>query len=136
MSPQVCSSFPIRAFPPARRTFSGYKPTGAPTRPFSTLILVPSPPARMDGHVKNISAVSTTSTIVDGTVQQSSASTVVDSPVTLANKCRPLRGPSLNSCQTVIPPEHKYRTLVLCFDGTGDQFCSSVSPFHAGCLPR
>jgi uncharacterized protein (DUF2235 family) len=22
----------------------------------------------------------------------------------------------------VIPPEHPFRTLVLCFDGTGDQF--------------
>ncbi len=27
---------------------------------------------------------------------------------------------------TVIPPSHEARTLVLCFDGTGDQFDSDV----------
>lgn len=27
----------------------------------------------------------------------------------------------------VIPPTHSYRTLILCFDGTGDQFDADVS---------
>jgi uncharacterized protein (DUF2235 family) len=27
----------------------------------------------------------------------------------------------------VVPEEHAYRTLVLCFDGTGDQFDEDVS---------
>ena len=31
----------------------------------------------------------------------------------------------------VIPPGHGHRTLVLCFDGTGDQFDADVSCF--GC---
>jgi len=29
--------------------------------------------------------------------------------------------PSKPGIPSVIPPEHPYRTLVLCFDGTGDQ---------------
>lgn len=29
----------------------------------------------------------------------------------------------------VIPPTHVFRTLVLCFDGTGDQFDSDVRMF-------
>lgn len=28
---------------------------------------------------------------------------------------------------TVIPPTHDYRTLVVCYDGTGDQFDDDVS---------
>ena len=28
---------------------------------------------------------------------------------------------------TVVPPSHEARTLVLCFDGTGDQFDADVS---------
>ncbi|KAF8171238.1 hypothetical protein K438DRAFT_1853048 [Mycena galopus ATCC 62051] len=36
-------------------------------------------------------------------------------------------GPSSVAEMTVIPPEHKFRTLVLCFDGTGDQFDSDNS---------
>ncbi|KAL0577577.1 hypothetical protein V5O48_004409 [Marasmius crinis-equi] len=35
-------------------------------------------------------------------------------------------GPT-SSQERVIPPEHPYRTLVLCFDGTGDQFDSDNS---------
>lgn len=30
----------------------------------------------------------------------------------------------------VIPPTHVFRTLVLCFDGTGDQFDSDVADVH------
>lgn len=44
-----------------------------------------------------------------------------------ADVYRPTLPTSLNSEATlsvpsVIPPEHDHRTLVLCFDGTGDQF--------------
>lgn len=35
-------------------------------------------------------------------------------------------GPSV-TVMPVIPPEHPFRTLVLCFDGTGDQFDSDNS---------
>ncbi|KAL0577269.1 hypothetical protein V5O48_004726 [Marasmius crinis-equi] len=34
---------------------------------------------------------------------------------------------SSSTSETIIPPEHPYRTLVLCFDGTGDQFDSDNS---------
>jgi uncharacterized protein (DUF2235 family) len=30
---------------------------------------------------------------------------------------------------SIIPPEHTNRTLVLCFDGTGDQFDADVCVF-------
>jgi len=30
-------------------------------------------------------------------------------------------------CPPIIPPEHKNRTLIVCFDGTGDQFDSDNS---------
>ena len=29
----------------------------------------------------------------------------------------------------VVPPSHRHRTLIICFDGTGDQFDADVSPF-------
>jgi len=32
--------------------------------------------------------------------------------------------------ENVVPPCHKHRTLVLCFDGTGDQFDGDVSSTH------
>ena len=28
----------------------------------------------------------------------------------------------------VVPPSHKHRTLIVCFDGTGDKFDADVSP--------
>jgi hypothetical protein len=36
----------------------------------------------------------------------------------------------LNGAPPVIPKEHTNRTLVLCFDGTGDQFDDDVSHFR------
>jgi len=36
-------------------------------------------------------------------------------------------GVSVDATADVIPPVHTHRTIVLCFDGTGDQFDSDVS---------
>ena len=43
------------------------------------------------------------------------------SPLTLTN------GVSADATEDVIPPVHTHRTIVLCFDGTGDQFDADVS---------
>lgn len=40
---------------------------------------------------------------------------------------------SVEATDDVIPPAHTHRTLVLCFDGTGDQFDTDVS--SPGILP-
>jgi len=50
-------------------------------------------------------------------------------PALLRNggKTPPSAGPGAYD-STVIPPSHHARTLVLCFDGTGDQFDSDVCP--------
>ena len=32
----------------------------------------------------------------------------------------------------VVPPEHKNRTLIVCFDGTGDKFDADVSRIGFG----
>lgn len=63
----------------------------------------------------------------DGDVASSfSCSTTVASPGQLPSSLRPrpTRSVSLDSRKTppTIPPTHANRTLVLCFDGTGDQF--------------
>ncbi|KAG7086992.1 hypothetical protein E1B28_012970 [Marasmius oreades] len=51
----------------------------------------------------------TGATLIDSSPLQSpSASTFVDAPKATTER--------------IVPPEHPYRTLVLCFDGTGDQF--------------
>jgi len=42
-------------------------------------------------------------------------------------KTPPSAGPGAYD-STVIPPSHHARTLILCFDGTGDQFDSDVCP--------
>jgi hypothetical protein len=49
-----------------------------------------------------------------------STSTAMDSP--------PSAGPGAYD-STVIPPSHSARTLVLCFDGTGDQFDTDVRKY-------
>lgn len=48
-----------------------------------------------------------------------SASTFVGSPN--------LESPAGQATPPVIPPDHPSRTLVLCFDGTGDQYVFSSS---------
>ena len=49
------------------------------------------------------------------------------------NKTPPSAGPGAYD-STVIPPSHHARTLVLCFDGTGDQFDSDVCPHLYSCV--
>ncbi len=39
------------------------------------------------------------------------------------------QGAILGGSQDVVPKEHTARTLVMCFDGTGDQFDADVSHF-------
>ncbi|KAJ7062233.1 hypothetical protein C8F01DRAFT_1368863 [Mycena amicta] len=46
-------------------------------------------------------------------------------PVAMATSA--LTGPTSSILPRIIPPEHPFRTLVLCFDGTGDQFDSDNS---------
>jgi len=57
--------------------------------------------------------------------------TITGSPGTSTFIKSPIREQSTGSTETgsdyaedlsVIPPKHPYRTLVLCFDGTGDQW--------------
>jgi hypothetical protein len=43
------------------------------------------------------------------------------SPLTFTN------GVLVDPTDDVIPPVHTHRTIVLCFDGTGDQFDTDVS---------
>ncbi|KAF9492297.1 hypothetical protein BDN71DRAFT_1483827 [Pleurotus eryngii] len=68
------------------------------------------------------------SKLLNGHIQEESAATLLDAASEHApNKDAPELSPPLSSFITegdpsLIPPEHPYRTLVLCFDGTGDQF--------------
>jgi hypothetical protein len=58
----------------------------------------------------------------------------IASEATVVNRDRPISGLPFNGFKNgtiqvppIIPPEHTNRTLVLCFDGTGDQFDADVS---------
>jgi hypothetical protein len=42
----------------------------------------------------------------------------------------PLPSTIIGSTADVVPPTHTHRTLVLCFDGTGDQFSEDVSTIY------
>jgi hypothetical protein len=56
----------------------------------------------------------------------------IASDTTVVNRDRPISGFPFNGFKNgiqvppIIPPEHTNRTLVLCFDGTGDQFDADV----------
>ncbi|KAF5358617.1 hypothetical protein D9758_007672 [Tetrapyrgos nigripes] len=87
----------------------------------------PIPLAPKDFHQRIATGYSTTET-VNG-VQGSTY--VADSPASSSFEKQATRGMSTDSNgwgsdygedRTCIPPKHPYRTLVLCFDGTGDQF--------------
>lgn len=55
--------------------------------------------------------------------------TQIKSPLTpLSGTTFPSAGPGAHD-NTVIPPFHEARTLVLCFDGTGDQFDADVRAY-------
>jgi hypothetical protein len=61
-------------------------------------------------------------TYPDSNVQTRKATEVLaDDKAPLAHPVDP------NMCPPVIPPDHTNRTLVVCFDGTGDQFDSDNS---------
>jgi hypothetical protein len=75
------------------------------------------------------------STITNGHNRSETEYTVVDQngisglPVAASPQSSSFPQTTLNgsAAPTVIPPEHPFRTLVLCFDGTGDQFDSDNS---------
>ncbi|KAF7326066.1 DUF2235 domain-containing protein [Mycena kentingensis (nom. inval.)] len=64
-------------------------------------------------HVRSF----TESTVVDVAAAEATPSTLSPS----------LLSPQNSTNGNIIPPEHPFRTLVLCFDGTGDQFDSDNS---------
>jgi len=70
-------------------------------------------PHSVNGHVRTDSIASDATTMASPTPR---ASTIFKSPAPE----RTVNGP--------VPPEHPFRTLVLCFDGTGDQLvhCSPL----------
>jgi hypothetical protein len=92
------------------------------------------------GHAQETTVVSLAETVVDRKDRDSTLgrpsmgskfgsdvptiNTASPSPDRAAfNKPRPARQHTLDPMKVVtIPPEHDSRTLVLCFDGTGDQF--------------
>ncbi|KAF8881859.1 hypothetical protein BD779DRAFT_1544475 [Infundibulicybe gibba] len=74
------------------------------------------------GHLRTESAFSTADSLA------SDAATLA-SPTPSSSAFKSL-SPQMNGASTpvptVIPPEHPFRTLVLCFDGTGDQYNSNI----------
>ncbi|KAJ3507654.1 hypothetical protein NLJ89_g6184 [Agrocybe chaxingu] len=58
---------------------------------------------------------------------QSNASAVFSDPTTFPAIFAEPIGAAVDPLPDCIPPEHPHRTLVLCFDGTGDQFDSDNS---------
>lgn len=86
-----------------------------------------------DGHVKSISTTSLADTAVNhdqGTQSKFSDSATVtsSSPQQSSFVKSPVQAEALHTPPTpdIIPPDHPFRTLVLCFDGTGDQFDADV----------
>lgn len=87
-------------------------------------------PALTSEHSRDTTAVSMTSTVFDSSTPQSELPIIDEKRVnsidtetgilkqydlqTPATPVRPLR--------PVIPAGHRHRTLIVCFDGTGDQF--------------
>jgi hypothetical protein len=62
------------------------------------------------------------------TIMVGSPSSIFTSPQDSSFPQSPVADIGLSIAQMpVIPPEHPFRTLVLCFDGTGDQFDSDNS---------
>lgn len=91
-----------------------------------TATIVPTLP-----HEHGPTALSTAETVVeDGERTFILPELAADIPQTTvpadasASRKHPIKEETLdpNTTSEVIPPEHKHRTLVLCFDGTGDQF--------------
>jgi uncharacterized protein (DUF2235 family) len=70
----------------------------------------------MNGHSKDFSNATTVIDTGAHAHSFSTASTVVAESVTT----------STSKAQSLQDPERKYRTLVLCFDGTGNQFSTDV----------
>lgn len=89
-----------------------------------------------NGHAQEATAVSLTDTVVDrgsdirppifSKFIESESPLTTTAPQSLLGpkKPHPVREKTLDPHVNVatIPPEHSNRTLVLCFDGTGDQF--------------
>ncbi|PBK59689.1 hypothetical protein ARMSODRAFT_1071279 [Armillaria solidipes] len=90
------------------------------------MTIVPPPP-----HERGITSLSTAETIV-GDVERTFLipELGVDIPQTTvpadasATRKHPVKEQTLdpNTTSEFVPPDHRHRTLVLCFDGTGDQF--------------
>lgn len=91
------------------------------------------PPAH--GHALEPTALSLTETVVEvkedfggaSTYTKSETLTFSTSPTRACSSSRPTperRERPLDPCLAThtIPPEHENRTLILCFDGSGDQF--------------
>lgn len=58
----------------------------------------------------------------------SGADTLVDEPLSMSGSpTTPLTPGQVDEMNNFVPPHNSARTLVLCFDGTGDQFDSDVS---------
>jgi hypothetical protein len=88
----------------------------------------------MNAHFQEPTALSTVDTIVERLECSEPPSSASVSPFTgseiqttspnITHVAHPAREPTLKPLSTppVIPPEHNHRTLILCFDGTGDQF--------------
>ena len=68
--------------------------------------------------------------MVDNTSPPSSSSDkplILPSTLPISNGASTSLPLSVDITDEVIPPVHTHRTLVLCFDGTGDQFDADVS---------
>lgn len=75
-------------------------------------------PPNLNGHTQEISTASTVVARDDGQHPREASSSFKPQQVPIA------QNPNV---MTIVPPEHPARTLVLCFDGTGDQFDADVS---------
>lgn len=64
------------------------------------------------------SAVSDSATLASPSAQSSAFTKYQEPEDVLLQSVRP----SIDPASSIVPPEHPFRTLVLCFDGTGDQF--------------
>ena len=96
--------------------------------PFHTTMLNPDSSIDLSRHIQEATMFSTTGTMnnpavtfSDSPVQKRTATQMVAEdkpppPVRREHAIDPRAFPS------VIPPDHDNRTLVVCFDGTGDQF--------------
>ncbi|KAK0243595.1 hypothetical protein EDD85DRAFT_804498 [Armillaria nabsnona] len=96
-----------------------------------TMTIVPPPP-----HERGITSLSTAETIV-GDVERTFLIPELDADIpqttvpadASTSRKHPVKEETLdpNTTSEFVPPDHRHRILVLCFDGTGDQFDSDNS---------